>query len=160
MSMKMISPLEVGLGVRDLPRMRHFYENALGCQFVNEVTVPADKARQAALSDGGYIVVRLQTSYGERIKLLTPFRVDSKLMAATGNPKVKFMHCLPAFHNAKTKVGKQIAAQYPQFADGIEVTDEVFEGPACIAFEQAENRMHTIKAVMAATLGWKNPTEA
>ena len=72
MSMKMISPLEVGLGVRDLPRMRHFYENALGCQFVNEVAVPADKARQAALSDGGYIVVRLQTSYGERIKLLAP----------------------------------------------------------------------------------------
>ena len=91
-------------------------------------------------------------SWGERIKLLTPFRVDSKLMAATGNPKVKFMHCLPAFHNAKTKVGKQIAAQYPQFADGIEVTDEVFEGPACIAFEQAENRMHTIKAIMVATL--------
>ena len=72
MSMKMISPIEVGLGVRDLPRMRHFYENALGCQFVNEVAVPADKARQAALSDGGYIVVRLQTSYGERIKLLAP----------------------------------------------------------------------------------------
>ncbi len=72
MSMKMISPLEVGLGVRDLPRMRHFYENALGCQFVNEVAVPADKARQAALSDGGYTVVRLQTSYGERIKLLAP----------------------------------------------------------------------------------------
>lgn len=72
MSMKMISPLEVGLGVRDLPRMRHFYETALGCQFVNEVAVPADKARQAALSDGGYTVVRLQTSYGERIKLLAP----------------------------------------------------------------------------------------
>ncbi|HRP22045.1 MAG TPA: VOC family protein [Alicycliphilus sp.] len=68
----MISPLEVGLGVRDLPRMRYFYENALGCQFVNEVAVPADKARQAALSDGGYTVVRLQTSYGERIKLLAP----------------------------------------------------------------------------------------
>ncbi|WP_198972231.1 VOC family protein [Xylophilus sp. ASV27] len=72
MSMTMISPLEVGLGVRDLPRMRHFYENALCCQFVSEVAVPADKARQAALSDGGYIVVRLQTSHGERIKLLAP----------------------------------------------------------------------------------------
>ncbi|RKJ95217.1 VOC family protein [Alicycliphilus denitrificans] len=68
----MISPLEVGLGVRDLSRMRHFYETALGCQFVSEVAVPADKARQAALSDGGYTVVRLQTSYGERIKLLAP----------------------------------------------------------------------------------------
>ncbi len=84
MSMKMISPLEVGLGVRDLPRMRHFYENALGCQFVNEVAVPADKARQAALSDGGYTVVRLQTSYGERIKLLAP--VNPPAAAARGGP--------------------------------------------------------------------------
>ena len=84
MSMKMISPLEVGLGVRDLPRMRHFYENALGCQFVNEVAVPADKARQAALSDGGYTVVRLQTSHGERIKLLAP--VDSAPAAQQVGP--------------------------------------------------------------------------
>lgn len=70
--MHMIAPLEVGLGVRDLARMRAFYEDALGCQFVNEVFVPADKARQAALADGGYTVVRLQTSHGERIKLLAP----------------------------------------------------------------------------------------
>ena len=72
MSMNMMAPLEVGLGVRDLPRMRAFYENALGCRFVSEVFVPADKARQAALADGGYTVVRLQTSHGERIKLLAP----------------------------------------------------------------------------------------
>ena len=90
--------------------------------------------------------------WDERIALLSKFQVNKELMAAAKNPAVKFMHCLPAFHNAKTKVGKQIAAQYPQFADGIEVTDEVFEGPACIAFEQAENRMHTIKAIMVATL--------
>ena len=72
MAMHMIAPLEVGLGVRDLPRMRRFYENALGCQFVSEVFVPAEKARQAALADCGYTVVRLQTSHGERIKLLAP----------------------------------------------------------------------------------------
>ncbi|MBS0610695.1 MAG: VOC family protein [Proteobacteria bacterium] len=72
MTMHMIAPLEVGLGVRELPRMRRFYENALGCEFVSEVFVPADKARQAALADGGYTVVRLQTSHGERIKLLAP----------------------------------------------------------------------------------------
>jgi len=72
MSMNMTAPLEVGLGVRDLPRMREFYENALGCQFVSEVFVPAEKARQAALAEGGYTVVRLQTSFGERIKLLAP----------------------------------------------------------------------------------------
>jgi catechol 2,3-dioxygenase-like lactoylglutathione lyase family enzyme len=70
MSMKMVSPLEVGLGVRDLHRMRTFYEKVLGCQFVSEMSVPADKARLAGLSDGGYVVVRLQTAYGERIKLL------------------------------------------------------------------------------------------
>lgn len=75
--MKMISPLEVGLGVRDLPRMRHFYESALGCRFVSEVAVPAGKARQAALSDGGYTVVRLQTSHGERIKLLAPVNLPA-----------------------------------------------------------------------------------
>ena len=75
MSMNMTAPLEVGLGVRDLPRMREFYENALGCQFVNEVAVPAEKARQAALAEGGYTVVRLQTSFGERIKLLASFNL-------------------------------------------------------------------------------------
>jgi len=62
------------------------------------------------------------------------------------------MHCLPAFHNAETKVGKQIAEKYPHLANGIEVTDDVFESPASIVFEQAENRMHTIKAVLVATL--------
>ena len=66
---------------------------------------------------------------------------------------MKFMHCLPAFHNSETKVGAQIAAQYPALANGIEVTDDVFESPANIAFEQAENRMHTIKAVLVAALG-------
>ena len=73
-------------------------------------------------------------------------------MAAAGNPRVKFMHCLPAFHNSETAVGARIAAQYPFLANGIEVTEDVFESPANIAFEQAENRMHTIKAVMYATL--------
>jgi ornithine carbamoyltransferase len=91
-------------------------------------------------------------SWGERIDMLLPFQVNSELMAAAGNPRVKFMHCLPAFHNSETKVGAQIAAQYPQFANGVEVTDDVFESPANIAFEQAENRMHTIKAVLVAAL--------
>ena len=74
-------------------------------------------------------------------------------MKAAGNPRVKFMHCLPAFHNSETTVGKDIAKQYPQFANGIEVTEDVFETTANVAFEQAENRMHTIKAIMVATLG-------
>jgi len=91
-------------------------------------------------------------SWGERIDELMPFQVNSKLIAAAGNPRVRFMHCLPAFHNSETKVGAQIAAQYPKLENGIEVTDDVFESPVNIAFEQAENRMHTIKAVLVASL--------
>ena len=91
-------------------------------------------------------------TWGERIKLLMPYQVNAKLMAASGNPRVRFMHCLPAFHNSETKVGAQIAAQYPELTNGIEVTDDVFESPANICFEQAENRMHTIKAVLVSSL--------
>ncbi|STY59174.1 Ornithine carbamoyltransferase, catabolic [Mannheimia haemolytica] len=91
-------------------------------------------------------------SWTERIDLLMPYRVTPELMQATDNPKVKFMHCLPAFHNSETKVGKEIAEKYPALANGIEVTEEVFESPMNVAFEQAENRMHTIKAVMVASL--------
>jgi ornithine carbamoyltransferase len=91
-------------------------------------------------------------SWGERIKLLMPYQVNAKLVAAAGNPRVRFMHCLPAFHNSETKVGAQIAAQYPELKNGIEVTDDVFESPINICFEQAENRMHTIKAVLVSSL--------
>lgn len=90
--------------------------------------------------------------WAERIKLLKPYQVNTKLMKKTGNHDVKFMHCLPAFHNADTKVGKQVSEQFG-LDNGIEVTEDVFESPASIAFDQAENRMHTIKAVMVATLG-------
>ena len=91
-------------------------------------------------------------TWGERIKLLLPYQVTPELMKRTGNSKVKFMYCLPAFHNSETKVGRQIAEKYPELANGIEVTEDVFESPQNIAFEQAENRMHTIKAVLYASL--------
>ncbi|MDC2825200.1 ornithine carbamoyltransferase [Rodentibacter pneumotropicus] len=91
-------------------------------------------------------------AWAERIDMLMPYQVTPELMKRTGNPKVKFMHCLPAFHNSETKMGKEIAAKYPRLANGIEVTEDVFESPANVAFEQAENRMHTIKAVMVASL--------
>lgn len=91
-----------------------------------------------------------EAAWQERIKLLSPFRVTPELMAASGNPNVKFMHCLPAFHNRETKVGEWI---YQTFGlDGVEVTEDVFESPASIVFDQAENRMHTIKAVLVALL--------
>ena len=91
-------------------------------------------------------------TWGERIKLLLPYQVTPELMKRTGNPRVKFMHCLPAFHNSETKVGRQIAEKYPKLANGIEVTEDVFESPMNVAFEQAENRMHTIKAVLYSSL--------
>jgi ornithine carbamoyltransferase len=87
----------------------------------------------------------------ERIKLLTPYRVTSRIMGATGNLHAKFMHCLPAFHNRETQVGEKIFEQFG--IDCMEVSEEVFESEASIVFDQAENRMHTIKAVLVATLG-------
>ena len=87
----------------------------------------------------------------ERLKLLEPYRVNKELMDKTGNPNVIFEHCLPSFHNTDTKIGKQIYEQYG--ISEMEVTDEVFESKASVVFQEAENRMHTIKAVMVATLG-------
>ena len=86
----------------------------------------------------------------ERIKLLRDYRVDSDLMDAAGNPRVKFMHCLPAFHNLETAVGRDIHERFG--LDCMEVTEEVFESSAAIQFEQAENRVHSIKALLVATL--------
>ncbi len=89
--------------------------------------------------------------WAERIQLLLPYQVNAKTMKMTGNPRVRFMHCLPAFHNTDTEVGAQIEKSHGITA--MEVTEEVFESPASIVFDQAENRMHTIKAVLVATLG-------
>jgi ornithine carbamoyltransferase len=89
--------------------------------------------------------------WSDRIKLMLPYQVNSKLMAMTQNPSTKFMHCLPALHNTDTHLGKEIYEKYG--LEALEVTDEVFESKASIVFDQAENRLHTIKAVLVATLG-------
>jgi ornithine carbamoyltransferase len=89
--------------------------------------------------------------WAERVKDLTPYQVNTAAMQKTGNPNAKFMHCLPAFHDTRTVVGAQVAESTGMHG-GLEVTDEVFQSPANIAFDQAENRLHTIKAVMVATL--------
>ncbi|MBL7994608.1 ornithine carbamoyltransferase [bacterium] len=92
-----------------------------------------------------------ESVWAERIKLLKPFQVNQKIMEMTGNSHAKFLHCLPAFHNRETTVGEKI---YKEFGiDGMEVSDDVFESEASIVFDQAENRVHTMKAVMVATLG-------
>jgi ornithine carbamoyltransferase len=88
----------------------------------------------------------------ERIKQLKPYQVNVQAMEMTGNPDVKFMHCLPAFHNTDTVVGKEMEEKFGM-EQGLEVTEEVFESPASIVFDEAENRLHTIKAIMVATLG-------
>lgn len=105
----------------------------------------------AAVSGVDFIYTDVWVSMGEpkekwaeRIELLMPYQVNSALVAKSGNPRVRFMHCLPAFHNTETTIGKDIQAQFG--IDAMEVTDEVFESPASIVFDQAENRLHTIKA--------------
>jgi ornithine carbamoyltransferase len=90
-------------------------------------------------------------AWAERIKLLLPYQVNAAVLEQTGNSNVKFMHCLPAFHNVDTSVGKDLYDEYG--IDALEVTEEVFESPGSLVFDEAENRMHTIKAVMVATLG-------
>lgn len=89
--------------------------------------------------------------WAQRIKLLKPYQVNAAVVKATGNPNVKFLHCLPAFHNLETTVGQDIYKKYK--LNGVEVTEDVFESPMSIVFDEAENRLHTIKAVMVATLG-------
>jgi ornithine carbamoyltransferase len=90
--------------------------------------------------------------WAERIELLLPYQVNDALLRTSQNARIKFMHCLPALHDTNTVLGRSVASTYPHLANGVEVTDSVFESPACIAFDQAENRMHTIKAVLVATL--------
>jgi len=120
------------------------------------LSIKADAAE--AVEDADFVYTDVWVSLGEpdtvweeRIRLLEPYRVTSDLLTRTGNPHVKFMHCLPAFHNRETKIGEDIYQKFGLTA--MEVTEEVFESDASIVFDQAENRMHTIKAVLVATLG-------
>ncbi len=112
----------------------------------------------AGVKDADYLYTDVWVSMGEpesvwdeRVKLLKPYQVNAEAMTLTGNPDVKFMHCLPGFHNRDTEIGQEMYEKYG--LDGMEVTEEVFESDASIVFDEAENRMHTIKAIMVATLG-------
>ena len=121
-----------------------------------KITITSDPAE--AVRGADFLYTDVWVSMGEadsvwenRIKQLKPYQVNRGLMEATGNPEVKFMHCLPAFHNDRTEVGQKIRDKFG--ISEMEVTDEVFESPVSIVFDEAENRLHTIKAVMVATLG-------
>jgi len=116
---------------------------------------------EKAVKDTDFLYTDVWVSMGEaeslwekRIRLLKPYQVNQQVLQLTANPQVKFMHCLPAFHNRETKLGEAIYQKYA--LDGVEVTEQVFESPHSIVFDQAENRLHTIKAMMVATLGERN----
>jgi ornithine carbamoyltransferase len=121
------------------------------------ITITEDPA--LAVADADFIHTDVWVSMGEakdvwteRVRLLTPYQVNAGLLRAAGNPAVKFMHCLPAFHDTNTVVGREIM-EHTGMTSGLEVTGEVFRSPASIVFDQAENRLHTIKAILVATLG-------
>lgn len=157
-----IGAAKVGMNLRiaspkalwpDQALVEHFQDLAThtGAQMI--ITENVDEAVQGA----DFIYTDVWLSMGEddkewaaRIQQLTPYRVTSAVMAATGNPYSKFMHCLPAFHNAETEVGAKLQKDFG--IDCMEVTDDVFESQASIVFDQAENRMHTIKAILVATI--------
>jgi ornithine carbamoyltransferase len=129
----------------------------LEAQYGAKLTITDDP--KAAVKDVDFIHTDVWVSMGEpkevwkeRIALLTPYQVNKELMQAGGNPHVRFLHCLPAFHDTETTLGKQIAETYGM-SNGLEVTNDVFESEANLAFEQAENRLHSIKALLVATLG-------
>ncbi|MGI5329150.1 ornithine carbamoyltransferase [Actinomadura nitritigenes] len=130
--------------------------NAVAARTGAEITITEDVAQGVRGAD--FVLTDVWVSMGEpadvwdeRITLLKPYQVDSGVMRATGNPDAKFMHCLPAFHNRETVVGEEIFRRTG--LEALEVTEEVFESAASIVFDEAENRMHTIKAVLVATLG-------
>jgi len=121
------------------------------------IAFESDPLRAAAGADVLYTDVWVSMGeplevWAERIAELSPYQVNAGLMAAAG-PQAVFMHCLPAYHNHDTQIGREMGERFDRVA--MEVTDEVFESPQSIVFDEAENRMHTIKAVMAATLGWR-----
>ena len=126
-------------------------------QSASQITVTDDIDKALRGTDFVYTDVwvslgEAKEAWDERVRLLAPYRVNREALERTGNPRVKFMHCLPAFHDQNTTVGREVMEQ-TGMEDGLEVTNEVFESPASIVFEQAENRLHTIKAILVATIG-------
>jgi ornithine carbamoyltransferase len=137
---------------------RQVQEIAAGLATSSGAKITITDEVEQAVAGADFLYTDVWVSMGEpvsewdkRIDLLRPYQVNTALMAATGNPSAKFMHCLPAFHNRETQVGRQLYAAHG--LDALEVTDEVFESAASVVFDQSENRMHTIKALMIATLG-------
>ena len=132
-------------------RCREFAESSGASMLLTESVEEGVKGADFLYTDVWVSMGEPPERWAERIETLRPYQVNARALELTGNPDVKFLHCLPAFHDRKTKVGEEIFTRHG--LDGIEVTDEVFESDASVVFDQAENRMHTIKAIMVATLG-------
>ena len=159
----MVGAAKMGMDFRAAAPKKYWPEESLveKCRTIARETgamITLTENVDEAVKGVDYIYTDVWLSMGEpenlwddRIKEMLPFQVNRKMVEKTGNPKVKFMHCLPAFHNKDTEVGLKIYDKYK--LDGLEVTEDVFESPASIVFDEAENRLHTIKAVMVATLG-------
>jgi len=134
-----------------IARVREIAAGSGGNVVITEDVSEAVRGADVLVTDVWVSMGEADSVWAERIELLTPYQINAQTMALTGNADVKFMHCLPAFHNTETQVGKEIEEKFGMTA--LEVTEDVFESPASIVFDEAENRMHTIKAVMVATLG-------
>jgi ornithine carbamoyltransferase len=134
-----------------LKQTRGFAAESGATVAVTEDVAEAVKGCDVLITDVWVSMGEPKEVWAERIALLKDYQVNAEVMAMTGNPDVRFMHCLPAFHNTDTTVGRQIYEDHGM--EALEVTEEVFESPASVVFDEAENRMHTIKAVMVATLG-------
>jgi ornithine carbamoyltransferase len=159
----MIGAAKMGMGVRlagpkECWPHQETIETAQAIALETGAKITVTEDAQAAVRGCDFLYTDVWVSMGQpaelwnqRIQQMLPYQVNSQLMAAAQNPQVKFMHCLPAFHNTETQVGKDIYERHG--LESLEVTEEVFESKASIVFDQAENRLHSIKAVMVATLG-------
>ncbi len=159
----MIGAAKMGMDFRAVAPKALFPEENLVAQAREIAKITGAKIALTEEIDSGvkgcdFIVTDVWVSMGEaesvwaeRVKQLSPYQVNSAVMAKTGNPRVKFLHCLPAFHNRDTVIGEEIFQKFG--LESMEVSEAVFESPAALVFDEAENRLHTIKAMMVATLG-------
>jgi ornithine carbamoyltransferase len=151
MDVRIAAPRELWPSAEMQEYARELERENMGKLTLTDDPVEAVKGVQFIHTDVWVSMGEPPESWEKRIKLLKPYQVNAEMMKASGNPRVRFMHCLPAFHNLETEVGRQIHEKFG--LEAMEVTEDVFESPAGIQFEQAENRVHSIKALLVATLG-------
>jgi ornithine carbamoyltransferase len=150
MDVRIAAPRELWPADELVAQMRELAEKTGARVTITEDPAAAVKGVDFVYTDVWVSMGESMDAWGERIKLLKAYQVNAALMKATGKPRTRFMHCLPAYHSLETETGREIHEKFG-LAE-LEVTDEVFESDASIVFSQAENRMHTIKAVLVATL--------